>query len=83
MYSRHFCLEFPHCSYELLFYAGLWLQNCGRQMSTRLFRILHCALRWGLEAEESRDGGITDLESCWPLQRGVGRFVNNFYQVQL
>lgn len=50
MYSRHFC-TLPRCSYELLFSAGLWLEGCGRQMSTRLFRILHCALRWGLEAE--------------------------------
>lgn len=32
---------------------------------------------------ESRERGIITLKSCWPLQRGNGGFVTNFYGVQL
>lgn len=33
--------------------------------------------------EESRERGFITLMSCWPLQRGKGGFVTNFYWVQL
>lgn len=69
MYSRYLS-EFPPCSCELLFSAGLWLQGLREHQPLQDSPLCRETGLGGRAAgEESREGGIITSKSCWPLQR--------------